>query len=142
NYADQSTWTNLGVLKYNSQGSSATTNSQQLTQGDIVQVSQGYDALKGIAGDLYSYKGTNGTPVDLATADYSDQNSWTHIGASKFDTALTEVTTKLQSLSAGSLVKVVEGHASGKGIIGHIYQYVGSSGLPIDLAGSNYTDQS
>ena len=104
---------------------------------------KGYDSLKGKAGELYKYLGTSGGSLNLAVANYNDTINWAEIGPTtlKFDTTLDDLATKLQPLNAGSLVKVVEGHASGKGIIGDIYQYVGSSSLPIDLAGADYTDQ-
>ena len=143
-YTDTSVWTDLGVPKFASQGGGVASNSQIINHGDIVEVLQGYDSLKGKAGELYKYLGTSGGSANLAVANYNDTINWADIGSAvpSLDTALSDVTTKLQPITAGALVKVVEGHASGKGIIGDIYQYVGNSSLPIDLAGSDYTDQS
>ena len=143
-YLDPTAWSDLDLPTYISQGTGVASNSQQLTKGDIVHVLQGYNSLKGKAGDLYQFLGTSGGTFNLAVANYNDTINWADIGpaALKFDTTLDDLAAKLQPLSANALVKVVEGHASGKGIIGDVYQYVGNSGLPVDLAGADYTDPS
>ena len=106
-------WVDLGTLKFTSQGSGGVTNSQSVHLGDVVQVSQGYDSTKGVAGNLYAYKGTTAT-LDLASANYTDTSKWTNLGAPKFDTQPTgggyytivaiDATQKVITLKGGQLL--------------------------------------
>lgn len=130
-------WTDLGAVKYASQpASGTTTNSQQLTQGDIVQVTQGHDPAKGTVNDLYAFKGTTGTTLDLASANFADGTMWTHLGVPKFDT--TPVATKFATVSAGDEVLVAQGYDPSKGVVGHYYEYTGVQ-ASLDSASTNYT---
>ena len=70
-------WSDLGAAKYFSQPATGTTNSHQLTQGDIVEVTAGHDLTKGTPNTLYLYKGATSTTVDLASADFTDTATWT-----------------------------------------------------------------
>ena len=106
-------WVDLGTLKFTSQGSGGPTNSQSVSQGDVVQVSQGYDSTKGVAGNLYAYKGTTAT-LDLASTNYADTSKWTNLGAPKLDTQPTgggyytivaiDATQKIITLKGGQLL--------------------------------------
>ena len=88
--------------------------------------------------DLYVFKGTTGTTLDLAIADFTVSSLWTHLGVPKFDT--TPVATKFASVAFGDQVMVDQGYDPAKGVAGHIYQYTGTA-ASLDLASTNYTDQ-
>jgi hypothetical protein len=50
---------------------------RQVSAGDVVRVADGHGA-GGVAGALYSYKGTDG-PINLGTANYADTANWGRI---------------------------------------------------------------
>ena len=131
-------WSDLGAVKFASQpASGSATNNQQLTHGDIVKVTDGHNPAKGAINNLYAYKGTTGTTLDLVAADFTDTTTWTNLGVPKFDS--TPVATKFASLINGDKVQVDPGYDPAKGVSGHIYQYIGTA-ASLNIASTDYTD--
>jgi hypothetical protein len=141
NYKDTATWTDLGTLNAGAVKESGTTSSSQpLNHGDVVKVAADYDSTKGVPGELYAYKGTSGTTVDLAIANYQDTGTWTDLGVLKYTSQGSNVTTNIRQLTHGDIVQVSDGFNALKGKAGDLYAYLGTSGATVDLAIANFNE--
>jgi hypothetical protein len=137
NYTDASKWREVPTAKYDTAADSSSGDLKSLSTGDLVRVAQGYDASKGVVGDLYRYLGGN-AQVDLAAANYKDTGTWTDLGAAS---ATHDTTQGSVTLNNGDTVRVASGHDATKGVVGDTYLYIGSTATR-DLGGADYTDTS
>jgi len=129
NYKDPLTWASLsGTI-----ASGVTTpNSHQLNQGDVIQVSQGYNAANGVAGHSYVFEGTQrnqprSRQYQLQGHRHLDRYR-RHSNAVVNQSGVAPSNNQL--LNRGDVVQVATGYNAAMGLAGHAYAYKGPNGSP------------